>query len=458
MHYRSHMLTLAVVLIFLQQVALAFSTFFIARAGTSVATGETNMAMDYVVLFFVTALVGFGLNALSEVCAEKSKNVLLARYYSSTHLLHKAKQLSNVRQMRSKFHSWMAGEVAPTIDEFVSFFLMSINSVLNVCLTLLVFSAVFSIEVSIIVLIQLVASALLISVIRKKVSGLGTQLQEKKLESNQYLETFWNSHFMMSPPMGEKLQNLQFQKLQGFFDTRVRYKTWEQSIAATPIFLSVGSLLFYITAFQNWSAVEIGAAVAVLPRTLQLLGNAHTLTVIGTKFFEIRQKRRNLSHFLTDPQDVDFSAFASLDGLSVTDVGRGSLVDPKEFLDRVSKGAITQGRFLVTGENGSGKSTFVKRAYLASKKAILVDPTTSFAPENGENQSTGNLFLASLEAILGEGPDVVILDEWDANLDENNTQIIDEKLQHFSESRLVLEVRHKMASHNVVKGRQREAS
>jgi len=438
------MLIIAVALVILQQISLALSTLYIARAGSSVATGSPDEAINYVLLFFATALGGFILSSFSAVCAEKSKNETLYRYYRKSENISNSSQLSNIRSMRSKFHNWLVGEAASTIDEFVSFFMMSVNSILNVSLTLIVFSTVFSIEVSLIISLQLLASIVLISMVRKSVSNLGSQLQKQKLESNQYVEIFWNSRFLMSPPMGKQITEDQYAKLSQFFNTRIKYKIWEQSVAAIPIILSVCSLLIYISLFQNWSTMEIGAAVAVLPRTLQLLGNAHTLTIIGTKFFEIRQKLLNLSKFLTAPQDVDLSKFARVDALSVTDLAKGTFIDPSQFLDDLRSGKTDRGRFLITGENGSGKSTFAKRAYLLSTKAILVDPTTNFAPESGENLSTGNLFLGNLKKVLKESPSVLILDEWDANLDKSNTSIIDAKLNDFANDHLVLEIRHRV--------------
>lgn len=104
------------------------------------------------------------------------------------------------------------------------------------------------------------------------------------------------------------------------------------------------------------------------------------------------------------------------------------------------------GRLTLRGENGSGKSTalmLIKNA-LASRAFIL--PThnqLTFSSESGK-QSTGESLRKRLVEILEKvDADVLLLDEWDANLDSDNKEILSALIDELSEKKCVIEVRHR---------------
>lgn len=129
----------------------------------------------------------------------------------------------------------------------------------------------------------------------------------------------------------------------------------------------------------------------------------------------------------------------------------GNTAAPNDSVSLASHHDIIQhtalaGRYTIRGENGSGKSTcllMVKNA-LASKAFFL--PThnqLSFISETNKystGESLKNRLFEILECVEAE---VLLLDEWDANLDHENKQTLSSLIDELAAKKCVIEVRHR---------------
>lgn len=104
------------------------------------------------------------------------------------------------------------------------------------------------------------------------------------------------------------------------------------------------------------------------------------------------------------------------------------------------------GRFTIRGENGVGKSTalmLIKHALLEKSYFLPTHNQLSFAIETN-GVSTGEALRYRLTEILQNvDADVLLLDEWDANLDKENRQKLSDLIDDLSEKKCVVEVRHR---------------
>lgn len=104
------------------------------------------------------------------------------------------------------------------------------------------------------------------------------------------------------------------------------------------------------------------------------------------------------------------------------------------------------GRLTLRGENGSGKSTALMliKSALANRAFFL--PThnqLSFVSET-HRHSTGESLRNRLMEILDKvDADVLLLDEWDANLDPENQEKLSILIDQLSKTKCVIEVRHR---------------
>jgi ABC-type transport system involved in cytochrome bd biosynthesis fused ATPase/permease subunit len=106
----------------------------------------------------------------------------------------------------------------------------------------------------------------------------------------------------------------------------------------------------------------------------------------------------------------------------------------------------TPGRITLRGENGSGKSTVLGLVKQSLCERAFLLPTHSHLNFTSEKNkySTGETLKKRLVEILDKVEvDVLLLDEWDANLDKENRQILSDLIDQIAEVKCVIEVRHR---------------
>jgi ABC-type transport system involved in cytochrome bd biosynthesis fused ATPase/permease subunit len=104
------------------------------------------------------------------------------------------------------------------------------------------------------------------------------------------------------------------------------------------------------------------------------------------------------------------------------------------------------GRVTVRGENGSGKSTALMMIKNALAKKAFFLPThnqLSFTSETNKYSTGESLKNRLLEILEKVDVDVLLLDEWDANLDKENQERLSCLINELSEKKCVIEVRHR---------------
>jgi ABC-type transport system involved in cytochrome bd biosynthesis fused ATPase/permease subunit len=108
--------------------------------------------------------------------------------------------------------------------------------------------------------------------------------------------------------------------------------------------------------------------------------------------------------------------------------------------------AEQSGRLTLRGENGSGKSTLLILIKAALQNKAFFLPTHSdlnFTAET-HNHSTGESLRSRLTEILEKvSSDVLLLDEWDANLDQDNREKLSSLIDEIATRKCVIEVVHR---------------
>ncbi|MBA3723090.1 MAG: hypothetical protein H0W88_11920 [Parachlamydiaceae bacterium] len=104
------------------------------------------------------------------------------------------------------------------------------------------------------------------------------------------------------------------------------------------------------------------------------------------------------------------------------------------------------GRLTLRGENGAGKSTLLMLIKNALSNKAFFLPTQnqlSFLAETNKHSTGESLKNRLMEILEKVDADVLLLDEWDANLDKENQERLSTLIDALAEKKCVIEVRHR---------------
>jgi ABC-type transport system involved in cytochrome bd biosynthesis fused ATPase/permease subunit len=122
--------------------------------------------------------------------------------------------------------------------------------------------------------------------------------------------------------------------------------------------------------------------------------------------------------------------------------GPRSISSYQELLDYTTR----SGRVTLRGENGAGKSTLLMLIKNSLSDRAFFLPTQnqlSFTSETNKYSTGESLRNRLLEILERVDVDVLLLDEWDANLDKENQERLSLLIDELAEKKCVIEVRHR---------------
>ncbi len=103
----------------------------------------------------------------------------------------------------------------------------------------------------------------------------------------------------------------------------------------------------------------------------------------------------------------------------------------------------TAGRMTLIADNGAGKSSqlLLLKEHLGEQAYYLPTKHHLYFRERMTG-STGQQLMAQFDEIAGLDVPVILLDEWDANLDTHNTARLDARIDELALHKLIIEIRH----------------
>lgn len=218
---------------------------------------------------------------------------------------------------------------------------------------------------------------------------------------------------------------------------------------------SLGVVIYSAIQHSN-DPVKLSAYVVILPLLFQILSYTYQTLSLAFRWGMHRSKLMAIyrsiqaskdSHSTLEKKIKWSKIVANHDGISADDK-HISMAYPRPVESHNDLLSLSQrkGRLTLRGENGCGKSTaliLIKNA-LANRAFLL--PThnqLSFSSETNK-YSTGESLRKRLQEIIDRvDVDVLLLDEWDANLDKENQEILSDLIDHLAEKKCVIEVRHR---------------
>lgn len=419
------------------QLMVASSTFFIANLAKSVATGVPSLL--YAVGFVGALTLVLIPLYYASIYFEKAKFDALATYYDyfEQKFINTPHHYNNT-PLKNTITTLLSSEAKATLDESLDVIYDATTLVLNVGLNLVVIAWVLDSWLLAGYVIGMVLASICVHRYKNKLTTLATTAQNSRLTVLSWLSYAWDNVIIFN-----KINYVLYKKQLNDGLSRAK----NDSVHAKSVRLvssNVGMVILLMSAlvatgillYQNRHDVAVLAMlVATLPRQIQMLQMSHELINYQAQISTVLARLNGLFVML-QAADKSLDDHMKLEQIFVKQTGQP--IDLQELIQNPPQ----MGRLTLMGQNGAGKSCvlltlkahFGERAcYLPAKHELCFSNSTG---------STGQKLMSEMCELIGDDTAVLLLDEWDANLDTANTKRLDAWLDEVAQHKWVVEVRH----------------
>lgn len=322
------------------------------------------------------------------------------------------------------------------ISEFIYYLFYGFSSMLNFFLSLLMISIFIDSRFIISVTISIVAVILIHYMFAKKLERLALVESESgsRLVStltlthdNVHHGSYINRDFFAKKVKGA-IKNYVFHRIkENDFHSFIMLITSLISLIPTTI------LIIYLLLQPDVNFAIKLAIIVNLTRIYHLLNSATDIISIAISLPAQKGRLRSLQCFALavsetfNRQNIHIEIYDHAENLCKDDISQYSA-----------------GRFCVKGSNGSGKSTYLKNVR-DKQEAIYFNPSFNvmypWEDESSLHLSDGQYSKKCILWLLSSTEGPLLLDEWDAFLDQENRKTVSEMIDTAALTRLIIEVR-----------------
>lgn len=349
------------------------------------------------------------------------------------------------------------------IDYVWDLFTWVLSVVLNIMFLSVVVEPLFMVSYS----FSVVLVVIMMKLQRKTQKNLTQKALAARVDLCQSLLTAWDNILLGNHYNFKLWDERTTQKLNRCLSRNIALERFDQVLAIFAALITALPSLFVIIYFvleYKTDLVRLSSFVVVLPILFTILTYTYQTISLGFRWglhkaklmsiYKSIQATDDAHHLLVQKIKWD-KIMATLSKESEDELLRGtdnlkhiSLKNPRfidshtDLLNQTSR----NGRLTLRGENGSGKSTalmLIKNALAGRAFFLPTHNQLSFFNETNK-YSTGESLKKRLFEILEKvDADVLLLDEWDANLDKENQESLSQLIDKIAEKKCVIEVRHR---------------
>lgn len=447
--FRSKHIIATVAYSMIQQIIVASSTWILAKVvdqGSQI--NDRHIFWLFMLLvslslpYIPSVLASLSLMRIKQDAVKKAVDLYSAAVYGKTTSLNDAK-------IKGEKFTFMSREcedvISNTVDCGFDFFQTSLNVTLNIMAIVGVISPWFLVAYAASILF-LVAVSL---VGRYKITSRTRQAREDRLNLDSHMIKSWDNLVIGNLSNVNRWRRSYDQYWATSFESRIALasaREWTNTLGTLAAILPVAIVTIYL-AMRSESTAATALLVAALPRQLMILNHLYVVGSYGNLWHEIRERLAGLSQALNP---------IAVHGKSVTSrikTDKIRLYDEKNVLAlswddlwEITK-QRTHGRLVLRGENGSGKSTLLRllKERIGEPALYLPAEQLNLAFAVAQDLSSGQRAMAILQDIasFATPPKLILLDEWDANMDEVFRGQASSIIDQLAEKSLVIEVSHR---------------
>jgi ABC-type bacteriocin/lantibiotic exporter with double-glycine peptidase domain len=428
-------------LIFIHQSIIATSAIFLTRTIDGFQSGGAYA--DYLICYFLSMMTPYLPGHLSHISLQAWINRSHRNYLDKViETIRYAKNSYRDAILRKKLESAVARSSFSIIKDSLSFAHGFISFFLNSLLSVLVIGVILPGNIFSGYLASVVICTLVIAITSKTIGRAAFKSEVSFIAYTETLSKIWPNITLGNEPNLAAWINLYNEKSSNYYRDKISLETKKQLANLTlSAFSLVPTVYLVYSAIHDHTTPGLIAAVIVnLTRIFHILGSLSALISDALECPAVYARLKILFDLRGD--DVDATGQIAPEKININGEAIANLPEKLDELKRKSTG-----RFTVRGANGAGKSTVLlllndslgdSAVYMPADHADLV-----WTAEVKAEQSTGQRTAEALRRVLDEEEIThLLLDEWDANLDAENTRLVDALIQEAAQTKVVVEVRH----------------
>jgi len=439
----------------IQQIIEASSTFWLVMLTESITSGKPYFAylMTYLASLLLPYIPGCIAQIFKTSWKQDAQRSFINSFVSSNR--DKIMEWSN-KGLKEEKLSILTSEAPHTLNLFIDYSWDLYTYVLSVLFNILALAVV----VEPLFAMSYGVSVILVAIVMKLKRRTQRQLTKKALIARidlvQSLLAAWDN-VLLGNLYNFKLWNERTsQRLKRCLQRNVDLERFDQILAISVALITAIPTLcvvVYVMLKNHGDVVKLTSFVVILPLLFMILSYTYQTLSLAFRWGMHRSKLttiyRTIQSFGEAPSALEkkitwpkisttYSTVAPEDHISM----KAPMHSHEDLLKHTSKA----GRITIRGENGCGKSTalmLIKDA-LANRAFFL--PThnqLSFSCETNKYSTGESLRNRLMEILEKVDVDVLLLDEWDANLDAENQEKLSQLIEELSQKKCVIEVRHR---------------
>ncbi len=427
---------LTLVWIFIQQVLVATGTFLMGDLAANFDINDPPIASIFILILSLT-FSGSLFHYLQKRDLKKAERSILWGY------LQKYSQVNYSRssiwrnlKAREERHDVMIREGQDSITSTIYFSADTVATTLNIILNSISVILVTSPILGGSIFLSGVVGLWIVHRADKSIATAAANEMSAQNAVNAHLANSWDNIILGN----RRIYNRWMFKLKELFDvsTGKAIDSVRANDATVAIAGFVTNLIVIFTvlilAYKAGNEIQkIIALLVMLPRSMQIVMHIQVIQSYWAHWKFLLQKIE-----CTEKTCVPASRFSLSDYINYQDIN----ITPSASEDELKM--AKNGRFTIYGKNGAGKSSF-----LLSLKDSLGDDAIYIPAQHSLylgvdrlSLSSGQQAISAIEEALNESVRFIILDEWDANLSQENKSSLDRVIDKLSNDKVVIEVRH----------------
>jgi hypothetical protein len=433
----------------IQQMIVASSTVWIVLLSNAVTSGKIFHVFLYLSFFILSLTLVYIPSTIMKIFVTKAQFAAYEKYIMRFQKnLYGFASLKNDEVFRRERQGYFNNESYLAISSTVFFLTDWLSLFLNISFNIIALSLVIN---KTFVFSYILTVPIILFVLKKssgKIIDSNKRSQKERAGMFQTISSFWDTVLI-----GNRYnKRILIDRFNSDFNKSVKESTkavfYEELTVSLTMVLSllpvIGNLSYLIITGLDKMAIII-SVIATLPRQIQLLQYLSDLVSGFTRWKGIKTKLDAIFEALEYPSDnskgtIDWS------GIYLETKNERIVLSSIEHLKEYT-GMYSTGRYTLRGTNGSGKTTILATIKEIEKENAFFLPAQSslvFSSIENKNLSTGEKMISLLDEIdRMVSENLLLLDEWDANLDRKNIMKISGKIDALAEKKCIIEVRHR---------------